>query len=123
MKKQPRARLAKALGQIGEKQAVDFLLKKNYLILEKNFRFKLLEIDIIALDQANDELVFVEVKTRSSSRFGDPSQAVDGKKLRNLVTAAQIYLKQSGLNKSFRFDIISLLPDSTEHFENITADF
>ena len=122
MKRSPRVKTTKALGNRGEEQAVEFLLKNRFQILEKNYRFKHLEVDIIALDTVQDEVVFVEVKNRSSDKYGHPSLAVNRKKLENLQTAATIFIKQHGLNKSYRFDIISLLPNKIEHFENVTID-
>lgn len=122
MKRKARAKTTKALGDSGEKQAVDYLLNKDFKILERNYRYKRFEIDIIALDTVNDELVFVEVKKRSSAKFGHPSLAVNSKKIANLQVAANVYTQRKRLNKSFRFDIISLLPNKIEHFENVTID-
>lgn len=75
---------------------------------------------MIALDTVRQEIVFVEVKTRKSTVFGHPSQAVNDKKLRSLKKVAYMWLKKSNLAKDFRFDIISVLPGKIEHFENIT---
>ncbi len=123
MKKKPRRH---KLGDKGEAQAVEYLKSQGYSILESNFRFKQLEIDIVAQDNELDELVFVEVKTRKNSRYGTPEQAVNRKKLRNLIHAGQIYLKRNNKNlraKNFRFDIISVLPDQIKHFKNISIEF
>lgn len=111
------------LGSRGEKQAVSFLLKENYQILETNYRFKRLEIDIIALDKNNNDLVFIEVKTRSNSFFGNPSLAVNRKKLYNLQKVAQHFLLKEKLDNLFRFDIIAISASQVEHFKNITAEF
>ncbi len=111
------------IGQIGEKQAANFLKQQNYQILKLNYRYKHWEIDLIALDQQTSELVFVEVKTRSTDTFGRPEQAVTQRKLYNLQRAAQIYIEKHNLDNNFRFDIISILPDETKHFKNITVNF
>lgn len=75
---------------------------------------------MVALDLAHDELVFVEVKTRSSGQWGNPSLAVDRRKLKAMEKAAIHYLQAKRLNRDFRFDVISLLPNKIDHFENIT---
>jgi len=116
-------RTTKVLGELGEKQARDFLIKKGYKILETNFRFKQLEIDIIALDEKEDEVVFVEVKTRSKKDFVETEVQVSQQQLARISTAAQIYLEKKRLNKCFRFDIISILPGKIEQFENVTAQW
>ena len=113
---------ANNLGLSGENRAANFLLKNNYQILARNFKFKKLEIDIIALDKTEDEVVFVEVKARKSSRFGSPALAVNSKKLINLQRAGQVFLAQNQLEKNFRFDIISILPTEIKHFKNITVE-
>ena len=109
-------------GQGGENRAVAFLLKNNYKILARNFRYKKLEIDIIALDKTVDEVVFVEVKYRKSSDYGEPAQTVSHRQLKNLKTVSQIFLMQYQLEKNFRFDIISILPNKIRHLKNITVE-
>jgi len=110
------------LGQLGEQQAVNHLQTQNYQILDRNYRFKHLEIDIVALDLNLDEIVFVEVKTRSQAQYGHPSLSATSKKIANLTRAALVYLEKNSIAKDFRFDIISLLPKKLEHFKNVTAD-
>lgn len=107
-------------GARGEQIAADYLLTKNYLILETNWRFGHLEVDIIA---ANEEmLVLVEVKTRKSNVFGDPEEFVGLAKQKNLIRAASIYLERTGITKEVRFDIISVILDqgieSVKHLED-----
>jgi putative endonuclease len=96
------------------------LLAKNYQILETNLRHGLVEIDIIALDKQVDEIVFIEVKTRSSAEFGHPSEAVSFKKLAAMSKVARAYLNQVRMQKDYRFDIITVIGKNIEHFENIT---
>ena len=117
---QNKTRCKAKLGKHGEQQAAAFLTAKNYQILQKNFRALRKEIDLIALDQSTQEIVFVEVKTRSSGNYGHPSLAVNQAKLKNIFLAAQIFLQDSGLDNDYRFDIISILPSKVEHFKNIT---
>ncbi|MCD6386573.1 YraN family protein [Candidatus Sumerlaeota bacterium] len=100
------------IGSWGEEIAVEFLRKKGYRIIERNFRCKRGEIDIVASE--GNSLVFVEVKTRSSTQFGEPEQAVNPEKLRHLQHTAYIYLRKNKIKPGgvrFRFDIVSILAD------------
>jgi putative endonuclease len=94
------------LGQYGEQLAAQFLIKRGCLIIAKNFRTRFGEIDLIA--QAGDEILFVEVKTRTASTFGYPEYAVDHQKISHLVQAARAYLEQNSLNSVWRLEIISI---------------
>jgi len=95
------------LGGIGEKLAVNLLQKKGYRILEKNFRSKLGEIDIIALEE--DTLVFVEVKTRWSKSFGLPEEAVTPRKIRSIIKTGQYYkLLHPELPEALRIDVVAV---------------
>ena len=95
------------LGQRGEKVAQSFLLEKGYKILHVNWRNRKAEIDIIAMD--GDTLVFVEVKTRQSNLYGDPENAVNFKKQRRLIHAANAYVSKYRIENDARFDIVSIL--------------
>ena len=91
--------------------AVRRMKRLGYRILEQNYRNSLGEIDIIAKDR--DTLVFVEVKTRSSLRFGSPKRAVTPQKQRKISMVALAYLKQTGqMDVKARFDVVSV---STEN--------
>lgn len=93
------------IGNWGENIALDFLKKKRYNIIKRNFRVKLGEIDIIARDK-DGCLVFVEVKTRKNSVFGFPSEYVDAKKQARLRRAAYLFGELDGC---MRFDIIEVM--------------
>lgn len=108
------------LGQTGEKEAVAFLIQKGYFIREKNWRYKSDEVDIIAFDQKQQEIVFVEVKTRAGEVLGDPSEAVDRRKLKAQARIAAFYIKSQKLTFDYRFDIIAINNGQVEHFENIS---
>jgi len=96
------------LGPAGERAAARFLQQLGYRILARSHRQRLGEIDLIALD--GDCLVFVEVKTWSSSDDGDPSLAVDRSKQEKLSRAALVYLKRRGLlEQQCRFDVVSIV--------------
>lgn len=109
-----------SLGAAGEAVAAQHLISLGYTVLDINIRLRQSEIDIIALDTDKQELVFVEVKTRSSAAFGDPSLAVTRKKLISLARVAKAYCRQQHLELDYRFDTIAVLPGKIEHFQNIT---
>lgn len=107
-------------GNKGEQHAVNFLENSGYKILERNWRHRHLEVDIIVSGQ--NELVFVEVKTRSTDVFGEPEIFVSKQKQRNLIQAAAVYIEKSGFDGNARFDIISILQDNdnfvVKHIQN-----
>jgi len=107
-------------GKQGEEIAVKYLTDKGYEILERNWRNRHKEIDIIAKD--GDELVIVEVKCRKSSNYGDPNLAVNKQKQRLLVAAANAYIFKNNLDVDTRFDIVSIVFDNgapqIEHIED-----
>ena len=78
--------------------------KINYLILDRNFYFHHREIDIIAKDLYANEITFVEVKTRSNSKFGSPVDSVDNNKIRHLLSACRYYLYKNRWRKGIRFN-------------------
>ncbi len=94
-------------GKIGEKRSVDYLTECGYKILETNYRNKIGEIDIIALH--NDILVFVEVKSRSNTKYGYGYEAVNYKKQRKIIHTSLIYIRNNNLDdKQLRYDIIEV---------------
>ena len=95
------------LGVKGEILALEYLQEKGYVILEINWRFSRIEIDIIA--KQYQTTVFFEVKTRSSEYFGFPENAVDSVKQKNMATAAEEYLEQHNIETDVRFDVISII--------------
>jgi len=113
------------LGKKGEQLAVDYLLKKGFEILERNYRFDKAEVDIIA--KKEETLAIVEVKTRSTSDFGDPQDFVKPKQIQRLVKAVNEYVLEHGLEVDVRFDIIAIVKDnksfSIEHLENAFYHF
>lgn len=99
----------RTVGSKYEQTAGEFLIKKGYRIIAYNYRCKLGEIDIIALD--GDELVFVEVKYRASSRYGSPMEAVDYRKQNKIYMVANYYLMEQHISKytKVRFDVVGIL--------------
>ncbi|MDI6765641.1 MAG: YraN family protein [Bacteroidota bacterium] len=94
-------------GTIGEDLAVDFLQKKGYCILQRNYRYEHGEIDIVAED--GKVLVFIEVKTRRSKDFGEPEDAVTPRKRAKIRATADGYLFENNIDdKECRFDVIAI---------------
>lgn len=108
------------LGVKGEMISREFLRQKGYEILHCNWRYRNYEVDIIARD--NDVLVFVEVKTRSSLRWGLPEVSITETRIKRLVEAAHYYLLDGDIDIEVRFDVISILWSEgsyrLEHFED-----
>ncbi len=101
------------LGKRGELMAVDYLKSRGYNILEMNWRTRHKEIDIIALDK--NEIVFIEVKTRKNDYFGDPEEAVNLKKQKFLINAAENYIISNKIDLEARFDIISIIGEGNTY--------
>lgn len=104
------------LGKLGEELAERFLKKLGYKILNKNFRTRYGEIDIIAKDKKR--IIFVEVKTRSCDDYGTPQLAVNFYKQKHLSLAALTFIKKNSLNSDYRFDIIAICGNKVEHIKN-----
>ena len=100
------------LGQQGEDLAAKYLQEKGYSIRHRNWKFGDLEIDIVA--QQDDEIVFVEVKTRSTDQWGEPEDAVDELRKRRLTAASNVYLKYFRLDNPYRYDVISIILNDKE---------
>lgn len=95
------------IGKFGEDEAEKYLKQKGYKILERNFSCKRGEIDIIALDKS--EIVFIEIKSRLSLKFGLASEAVTKYKLKHIYKTAEYYLyKRNLLNENTRIDVIEV---------------
>lgn len=126
-------RIADPIARLGEDAAAAYLQKKGYIIIERNFRKGYGEIDIVSVLKAVDAkqvntLVFVEVKTRSSSEFGSPFEAITSWKVRMLVKTANFYkLLYPDLPDLMRIDAIAVRVlqngevESIEHEENISG--
>ena len=96
---------SKNVGDMGEREAVKFLKKKGYKILETNFKTKFGEIDIIA--KKDEYICFVEVKTRSTDEFGEPREAVDNRKQHKITSVAKYYIMNHD-DVLCRFDVIEV---------------
>lgn len=114
--------LKKFLGKEGEDQAAAYLKKQGYKILERNYTTRSGEIDIIALHQG--EVVFVEVKTRTSDAYGAPELAVNSRKQGRMVKAALGYIKQKKLHQMpCRFDVVAISAGTEQEVQLIRNAF
>ncbi|HLA68970.1 MAG TPA: YraN family protein [Bacteroidota bacterium] len=103
-----RGRTNQSRGRAGELLAAEYLLHKGLTILVRNYRYDQGEIDLICED--GEELVFVEVKTRTSKVFGDPEEAVTESKQEQLRKVAEGYCQEFCLDdKFYRFDIVTVM--------------
>lgn len=103
------------IGDKGEAIARAYLLQKGYSIIAGNWYFGHLELDIVATD--GDELVIVEVKSRTGDRYEHPSEALSGKKIRQLVEAAEGFIQQTNWEGSTRFDLITVIFTGSDTYE------
>jgi putative endonuclease len=101
------------LGKEGESIAIDFLIKNKYTIIEKNWTFGHLEIDIIA--QNGSTIVFCEVKTRTNSHISSPVEAVNKMKQKNIIRAANAFISYKKIQLEARFDIITIVGTAETH--------
>lgn len=115
----------KSIGTKGEQIAADFLSAKGYRIVQRNyFAFKV-EIDLIALDESTNQIVFIEVKTLRNDFFQQPYEEVNLKKQRNIIKAADTYLRRHDIDKEARFDVVSIVlkPDAEPEINHIISAF
>ena len=106
-------------GKQGEDLAADFLQKKGYQVVVRNYRYKHAEIDLIV--KKDSFIVFVEVKTRSYSFFGEPETFVDSRKAATILRAAEQYTYDNKYEGNIRFDIVSVktgMDPEVVHFED-----
>ncbi len=105
-------------GSEGEKLAIEWLTAKGFIIKESNWRYRHLEVDIIA--EKGDTLHFIEVKTRRSTKFGNPEESINKQKMKNLKDAAEQYQFKNPGWKWIQFDVLAILykPDSIDYWFN-----
>lgn len=108
------------LGKIGEETAVNYLINNGYQIQHRNWRYRKYEIDIIALK--DNQLVFVEVKTRTPNPDYSPEDSLNRNKLKQLIEGAHYYITQTGWEHEARIDVIKIFitnkKTQIEHIEN-----
>lgn len=94
------------LGKQGEDIACNFLESKGYIILERNWKWRRLELDIIT--RKGNELVIIEVKTRRNNIYGEPEESINNSKINRIINAADSYIKKNKVDLNVRFDVISI---------------
>jgi len=117
------------IGSLGERIAAEYLHASSYRVIRRNYRKRVGEIDIVALDK-NGELVFLEVKARSNQRFGAPYEAVDSTKQQKLIRTISSFLQenQALAQRNFRIDVLSIRLDfsnrqaAIEHIKHAVED-
>ncbi|MBU0648855.1 YraN family protein [Patescibacteria group bacterium] len=112
----------KNLGKWGEETAASFLMKKGYKLIDKNWRARPGEIDLVM--RHGPTLVFVEVKTRSTKDFGYPEEALSEEKMEHLGAAAEEFLQSYGGDPDYRIDCVAIIgrpdgPVEIAHIEGI----
>ncbi|MBQ8360983.1 MAG: YraN family protein [Bacteroidaceae bacterium] len=100
-------------GKRGEEEAAKHLLTNGYTILHRNWRSGHKELDIVA--RQGNELVVVEVKSRKDTLFGQPEDAVDGRKIRRIVASTDAYLRKFAIDLPVRFDIITVIGEEAPY--------
>ncbi|MCU0384258.1 MAG: YraN family protein [Cyclobacteriaceae bacterium] len=111
----------KTKGMKAEEEAANFLRGKGYEIVERNYRHKHAEIDIIATK--GNVLVFVEVKSRSSLKFGMPEDFVDDRKAKKVMEGAEAYLIEKNWQGPIRFDVIAIHAGKQNEIEHLEDAF
>ncbi|UJH90458.1 YraN family protein [Antarcticibacterium sp. 1MA-6-2] len=113
------------LGKKGEDLAVEFLLKKGYEIVARNFIYQKAEVDIIA--RKDSILAIVEVKTRSTPDFGNPQEFLKGRQIQRLVKAVDHFVTANEMDVEVRFDIVAIIKNKSgtrlEHLEDAFLHF
>ena len=108
------------LGKKGENLATEYLILKEYEILQRNYRYQKAEIDIIA--KRGNLLIAAEVKTRSTPEFGNPQDFVKPKQIKQLVKAMNHFVEEEELDVDVRFDIIAIIKNKAgtriEHIQD-----
>ena len=109
--------MSRALGALAEARAAEFLQRKGFAVVDRNWTCRGGEIDLVCRD--GDTLVFVEVRARSSTSHGTPLETVVDVKRRRLIRAAEIYLHvKKRTDAACRFDVVAITGDVVEHIED-----
>ncbi|MGH8808138.1 MAG: YraN family protein [Noviherbaspirillum sp.] len=104
-------------GDAGEQQALNYLLQRGLTLVERNFRCKGGEIDLIMRER--DMLVFVEVRKRADGRYGGAAASVTARKQARLVIAAQVFLQRISSPPACRFDVVAIEAGEIQWLKNV----
>ena len=107
----------KVTGNRGEDLATEYLQKKGYKIIERNFRTRFGEIDIVCRD--GQTLVFVEVKTKIGHDFGEPEEMVNKSKISKVKRMGEVYLQDKGINVGCRVDVVAIVMENNGSVEKL----
>ncbi len=107
----------KDIGDFGENAAREYMIKNGYEIVLSNYSSKAGEIDIIA--KKDEYIVFVEVKARKTSIFGEPCEFVDTKKQQRIIKTAYKYLEENSLDSPIRFDVCEIIHENADKIKSI----
>lgn len=102
-----------SLGQQNEDLALTYLQQQGLTLIQRNYRSRLGEIDLVMKDR--EHVVFVEVRYRSTTKFGGALASVDRRKQSKLIKCAQQYIANTSSQQNFRFDVIAISPSSGQH--------
>ena len=102
--------IKKLIGDAGETLVAEYVKDKGYIVSARNYRTKQGEIDVIA--ENNNEILFIEVKTRSDGSFASPQEYVDRHKQMRIIAAADHYLRYNGYGLNVRFDVAEVFLDN-----------
>lgn len=105
------------IGKKGEEIARKYLENKSYQVLEQNYQTKYSEIDLVC--QKNEELVFVEVRTKTNERFGSPEETINKDKINRLIRAANAYTARRKWSGPYRIDAICIVLDQNSIIKRI----
>ena len=114
MKREAKRTAAQVSGSAAEEAAARFLAREGLRIVARNYRTRMGEIDLVASD--GEMLVFVEVRRRSSARFGGAAESVDFRKRLRIESAARHFLARLGREPACRFDVVTLQGDSVHEW-------
>ena len=110
------------LGALGEQLGADYLRERGLVVLERNWRCRFGELDVVAADISARTVVFVEVKTRTSAEWSAPERDIDIEKIQTLRRAARDYIRRANADESrVRFDAISITGRRIEHLREAFA--
>ena len=116
---------SKKLGEVGERVAEEFLVGRGYILVEKNYKNKYGEIDLILEKDRGEKIVFVEVKTRYESDINSPEDAINKKKVKRIVKNAESYILFNNVDKEILIEAVCIVFDKEnkvkdiKHYEDI----